>query len=66
MHKYAPGIKVLWIFTLIVGLALAGFAAVNIVVEEGGINTRHWILISLGSVKIVGACIGLWMFKRAD
>ena len=35
MHKQAPGIKVLWVFTLIVGLLLAGFAVVNIIVEEG-------------------------------
>lgn len=66
MHKYAPGIKVLWIFTLIVGLLLAGFAAVSIVLENGAITTQHWMLIGLGSVKIIGACIGLWMFGRAD
>lgn len=66
MHKQAPGIKVLWIFTLIVGLLLAGFAVVSIIAEDGVITTQHWTLLSLGSVKIIGACIGLWMFSRSD
>lgn len=66
MHKQAPGIKVLWVFTLIVGVLLAGFAAVNIVVEDDQITTQHWLLIGLGSVKIIGAIIGLWMFHRSD
>ena len=66
MHKQAPGIKVLWVFTLIVGLLLAGFAVVNIIVEEGHITSHHWLLIGLGSVKIIGAIIGLWMFHRSD
>jgi len=66
MHKYAPGIIVLWLFTLILGLFLAGFAIVNIMVENGEVTTQHWLLIGLGSVKIVGACIGLWMFHRSD
>lgn len=66
MHKQAAGIKVLWIFTLVVGLLLAGFAVVSIIVENGAMTTTHWTLISLGSVKIIGACIGLWMFHRSD
>lgn len=66
MHKYAPGIKVLWLFTLILGLFLAGFAITNIMVENGEVTTQHWLLIGLGSVKIIGACIGLWMFHRSD
>ncbi|MDN5703961.1 MAG: hypothetical protein L0K41_09680 [Yaniella sp.] len=66
MHKHAPGIKVLWVFTLIVGLLLAGSAVVTIIAEDGVITTQHWMLIGLGSVKIIGACIGLWMFHRAD
>ena len=66
MHKQAPGIKVLWVFTLIVGLLLAGFAVINIVVEDGQITTQHWTLIGMGSVKIVGAIIGLWMFNRSE
>lgn len=66
MHKQAPGIKVLWVFTLIVGFLLAGFAAVNIMVEDDQITTQHWLLIGLGSVKIIGAIIGLWMFHRSD
>lgn len=66
MHKEASGIKVLWMFTLILGLLLAGFAAVNIWVENGVITTQNWLLIGLGSVKIIGACIGLWMFHRSD
>lgn len=66
MHKQAPGIKVLWVFTLIVGVLLAGFAAVNIMVEDDQITTQHWLLIGLGSVKIIGAIIGLWMFHRSD
>lgn len=66
MHKQAPGIKVLWVFTLVIGLLLAGFAAVNIWVEDGQITTQHWLLIGLGSVKIVGATIGLWMFNRSE
>ena len=66
MHKQAPGIKVLWVFTLIVGLLLAGFAAVNILVEDGQITTQHWTLIGMGSVKIIGAIIGLWMFHRSE
>lgn len=66
MHKQAPGIKVLWVFTLVVGLLLAGFAAVNILVEDGQITTQHWTLIGMGSVKIIGAIIGLWMFNRSE
>lgn len=66
MHKEASGIKVLWMFTLILGILLAGFAAVNIWVENGVITTQNWLLIGLGSVKILGACIGLWMFHRSD
>ena len=66
MHKHASGIKVLWVFTLIVGLLLAGFACINIMVEDGQITTEHRMLIGLGSVKIVGAIIGLWMFNRSD
>ncbi|GAA4118897.1 hypothetical protein [Enteractinococcus coprophilus] len=66
MHKEAPGIKVLWVFTLILGLLLAGFAAVTIFVEDGQITTEQWMLLGLGSVKIIGAIIGLWMFHRSD
>ena len=66
MHKHAPGIKVLWVFTLIVGLLLAGSAAVTIIAGDGIMTPQHWMLIGLGSVKIIGACIGLWMFCRAD
>ncbi|MGO1940983.1 MAG: hypothetical protein ACTH05_02305 [Yaniella sp.] len=66
MHKHAPGIKVLWVFTLIVGLLLAGSAVVTIIAEDGVITTQHWMLIGLGSAKIIGACLGLWMFHRAD
>lgn len=35
MHKQASGIKVLWVFTLLVGLLLAGFAIINMIVEDG-------------------------------
>lgn len=66
MHKHASGIKVLWVFTLIVGLLLAGFAIINMLVEDGEITTQHWMLLGLGSVKIIGAIIGLWMFQRSD
>lgn len=66
MHKHAPGIKVLWVFTLIVGLLLAGSAVVTIIAEGGAITTQHWMLIGLGSVKIVGSCIGLWMFNQTN
>ena len=66
MHKQAAGIKVLWVFTLIVGLLLAGFAAINILVDDGHITTQHWTLIGMGSVKIIGAIIGLWMFHRSE
>ena len=66
MHKEAPGIKVLWVFTLILGLLLAGFAAVTIFVEDGQITTEQWMLLGLGSVKIIGAIIGLWMFHGSD
>lgn len=66
MHKEASGIKVLWVFTLILGLLLAGFAAVTIIAESGRITTEQWMLLGLGSVKIIGAIIGLWMFHRSD
>lgn len=66
MHKQASGIKVLWVFTLLVGLLLAGFAIINMIVEDGEITAQHWLLLALGSVKIIGAIIGLWMFNRSD
>ncbi|HEY4558664.1 MAG TPA: hypothetical protein VIG82_10785 [Enteractinococcus sp.] len=66
MHKQASGIKVLWVFTLIVGILLASAAAAGIMAEDGQITTQHWTLIGLGSVKIIGAIIGLWMFNRSD
>ncbi|GAA2046503.1 hypothetical protein GCM10009720_29210 [Yaniella flava] len=66
MRKHAPGIKVLWVFTLIVGLLLAGAAIISIATGGGGVTTQHWMLIGLGSVKTLGAIIGLWMFSRAD
>ena len=66
MHKHASGIKVLWVFTLIVGLLLAGAAALNILTGDGHLTTEHWMMIGLGSVKILGASIGLWMFNRSE
>ena len=66
MHKHASGIKVLWVSTLIVGLLLAGAAALSIVTGDGQLTTEHWMMIGLGSVKIVGASIGLWMFNRSE
>jgi hypothetical protein len=66
MHKHASGIKVLWVFTLIVGLLLAGAAGISILTGDGQVTTEHWLMLSLGSVKIIGALIGLWMFNRSD
>lgn len=66
MHKQASGIKVLWVFTLLVGLLLAGCVIINMIVEDGEITPQHWLLLALGSVKIIGAIIGLWMFNRSD
>lgn len=66
MHKQASGIKVLWVFTLIVGLLLAGAATISIVTGDGQLTNQHWMMIGLGSVKIVGASIGLWMFNRSE
>jgi len=66
MHKHASGIKVLWVFTLIVGLLLAGAACISILTGDGQVTTEHWLMLSLGSVKIIGALIGLWMFNRSD
>ncbi len=66
MHKHAPGIKVLWVFTLLVGVLLAGAAAISIITDDGQASQQHWTMIGLGSVKIVGAVIGLWMFNRSD
>lgn len=66
MHKQAPGIKVLWVFTLIVGLLLAGAATISIMAGDGDLSQQHWMMLGLGSVKIVGAMIGLWMFNRSE
>ncbi len=66
MHKQAAGIKVLWVFTLIVGLLLAGTAAISILASDGQVANQHWMMIGLGSVKIIGAIIGLWMFSRSE
>ena len=66
MHKQAPGIKVLWVFTLIVGLLLAGAASISMVAGDGDLAQQHWLMLGPGSVKIVGAVIGLWMFNRSE
>lgn len=65
MHKHAAGIKVLWVFTLIVGLLLAAVAIISLLTGDG-ITTEHWLLLGLGSVKILGSIIGLWMFNRSS
>ena len=66
MHRDAAGLKVLWVFTLIIGLLLAASFVISISLSSQPVTTQQWMILLLGSIKIIGAAIGLWLFNRSD
>lgn len=66
MHRDAAGLKVLWVFTLIIGLLLAASFVISISLSSQPVTTQQWMILLLGSIKIIGAAIGLWLFNRSE
>ena len=66
MHRDAAGLKVLWVFTLIIGVLLAASFVISISLSSQPVTTQQWMILLLGSIKIIGAAIGLWLFNRSE